>query len=116
MVGAYEQSRAGQPWLVVIEGEAGLGKTRLAEEIETRGRAIAAALTRLDELVMADDARAEAAAYLRAYSGKRAHILGARSGCLDHDHTAGDGGGWGDAATTGLVRPARAAPARRAGR
>jgi CPA1 family monovalent cation:H+ antiporter len=64
-----------------------------AEEIEARGRAITAALGRLDELVRADGARAEAAAYWRAYYGKRAHILGARSGRLDHDHAAGDGGG-----------------------
>jgi CPA1 family monovalent cation:H+ antiporter len=65
------------------------------EEIEARGRAIEAALKRLDELVLAGVARDEAAAYLRAYYGKRAHILGARSGRLDHDHAAGDDGGAG---------------------
>ena len=61
------------------------------EETEARGRAIEAALGRLDQLALEDGAPEAAVAYLRAYYGKRAHLLEARSGRLDHDHAAGDG-------------------------
>jgi CPA1 family monovalent cation:H+ antiporter len=57
-----------------------------AEEVKARSRGIAVAVARLDELATTGAARDGAVDYLRGYYAKRAHLVGARFGRLDHDH------------------------------
>src|SRR5258708_16439381 len=38
LVGRYQQARQGQPQAVLVVGEAGIGKTRLAGEVTALGR------------------------------------------------------------------------------
>ena len=63
------------------------------EEAEARARGIAAALARLDELAREGWTHDGAVDYLRGYYAKRAHLLGARFGRLDHAHGPNGGDG-----------------------
>lgn len=56
------------------------------EEAEARTQAITAAVVRLDELALEDWTHDGAVSYLRGYYSKRAHLVGARYGRLDHEH------------------------------
>jgi Na+/H+ antiporter len=63
------------------------GSEEAEEEVEARTRAIGAALVRLDELAQEGWTQDGAVVYLRGYYTKRTHLVGARYGRPDHDHS-----------------------------